>query len=130
MKIKPGDIVEYRGRQVRVMTMGITSSGPRFTLSHFGWCGATPGDDLKLIKSIPKPTIKDYDDVIVHPISDSEKKNYGVGWGRDMDGLESSNIAHEITHVQYNDRYGWIGRIDGYNFQLYHIEAVNNFDMI
>lgn len=47
-----------------------------------------------------------------------------------MDGLESSNIAHEITHVQYNDRYGWIGRIDGYNFQLYHIEAVNNFDMI
>lgn len=130
MTIKPGDIVEYQGRRVRVMT--IIHDGPdvRLKLSHFGWCETINLDDVKLIESIPKPTIKDYDDIIIQPIPNTERDYYGMGWSRYMTGLVALDIAHKITHVNYNDKYGWIGRIGGYTFQLYHIEPVNNFDLI
>lgn len=130
MAIKPGDIVEYRGRRVRVMTMIHDGQEVRLKLSHFGWRETINIDDVKLIESIPKPTIKDYDDVIIQPVPDTERSNYGIGWSHDMTRLVELDTNHKITHVNYNDKYGWIGRIGGYNFQLYHIEAVNNFDMI
>ena len=129
-KIKPGDIVEYQGKRVRVMVMVNDGPDVRLKLSHFGWFETINLDDVKLIESVPKPTIKDYDDIIIHPIPDGEKNNYGIGWGRDMTRLLALDTDHKITHVNYNDKYGWIGRIGGYTFQLYHIEAVNNFDII
>lgn len=68
MEIKPGDIVEYRGKRVRVMTMIHDEPDVRLKLSYFGWCETISLDDVKLIESVPKPTIKDYDDIIIQPI--------------------------------------------------------------
>lgn len=130
MQIKPGDIVEYRGERVRVMLITDTESIPQVKLSHFDWYGAIPIDDVKLVESIPEPTIKDYDDVTIQPIPIAEKNNYGVGWGFGMNKLASSGDAHEITNIHYSYRFGWIGCIEGYTFQLYHIEPAHLFDMI
>lgn len=129
-QIKTGDIVEYRGERVRVMLMTNLESSPQVKLSHFGWYGVIPIDDVKLVESIPEPTIKDYDDVTIQPIPIAEKNNYGVGWGATMDKLANSGTAHQITHVHYSDRYGWIGRIGNCTFQLYHIEPTTSFDII
>ena len=63
-------------------------------------------------------------------VSEDEKEYYGIGWGPNMDKLVSSGTAHKITDIHYSDRFGWFGCIDGYNFQLYHIESVSNFDLI
>lgn len=132
IKIKPGDIVEYQGKHVRVMDMTNTPSGFRelLKLSHFGNGTAISVNDVKLVESIPEPTIKNHDDVIIIDIPEDEKEYYGVGWGPNMDKLVSSGSAHKITDIHYSDRFGWFGCIDGYNFQLYHIESVSNFDMI
>lgn len=130
MQIKPGDIVEYRGERVRVMLITDTESIPQVKLSHFDWYGAIPIDDVKLVESIPEPTIKDYDDVTIQPIPIAEKNNYGVGWGAAMDKLANVGTTHQITHVHYSNRFGWIGRIGNYTFQLYHIEPAHLFDMI
>ena len=130
MQIKPGDIVEYRGERVRVMLITDTESSPQVKLSHFGWYEAISIDDVKLVKSIPEPTIKDYDDVTIQPIPIAEKNNYGVGWGAAMDKLANLGTTHQITHVHYSNRFGWIGRIGNYTFQLYHIVSANHFDMI
>lgn len=130
MQIKPGDIVEYRGERVRVMLMTHAESSPQLKLSHFGWYGAIPIDDVKLVESIHEPTIKDYDDVTIQPIPIAEKNNYGVGWGAAMDKLANVGTTHQITHVHYSNRFGWIGRIGNYTFQLYHIVPANHFDMI
>ena len=118
MEIKPGDIVEYQGRHVRVMDMTNTPSGFReqLLLSHF--------------ESIPEPTIKNHDIVIIKDIPKGEKTHYGVGWGFGMNKLTSSGDAYEITNIHYSYRFGWIGCIEGYTFQLYHIVPANHFDMI
>jgi len=47
-----------------------------------------------------------------------------------MENLMMSGEIHTVKNVRYNDQYGWIGNIGGYVFHLYHIESVNNFDMI
>ena len=47
-----------------------------------------------------------------------------------MTELVALDTTHKITHVNYNDKYGWIGRIGGYTFQLYHIEPAQSFDII
>lgn len=130
IQIKPGDIVEYRGERVRVMLMTNLESSPQVKLSHFDWYGAIPIDDVKLVESIPEPTIKDYDDVTIQPIPTAEKNNYGVGWGAAMDKLANVGTTHQITHVHYSNRFGWIGRIGNYTFQLYHSVPANHFDMI
>ena len=59
MEIKPGDIVEYQGRHVRVMDMTNTPSGFReqLLLSHFESDMIISVNDVKLIESIPEPTI-------------------------------------------------------------------------
>ena len=130
MEIKPGDIVEYKGERVRVMLMTNIESSPQVKLSHFGWYGIIPIDEVKLVESIPEPTIKDYDNVVIQPIPIAERNDYGVGWGATMDELANPGTTHQITHVHYSDRYGWVGCIDGYAFQLYHITPTNHFDMI
>lgn len=132
MEIKPGDIVEYQGDQVRVMDMTNNQSGFRewLTLSNLGYGAVVSINDVKLVESVPKPTIKDSDDVIIIDIPEGEKKCYGVGWGPDMYKLVASYTPHKITNIHYSYRFGWIGTIGGYNFQLYHIEPVNSFDII
>lgn len=134
MDIKAGDIVRYQGEIVRVMekvTMESTSN-IQLRLSCFGWGLGISPDNVELVESIEPPTIKDDDEVIIKPIPFGEQNYYGVGWGRAMDGFVSDNhdTTHKITDIRYVDRYGWIGTINHYTFQLYHIESVNNFDII
>lgn len=47
-----------------------------------------------------------------------------------MNKFAKSCESHTITSVGYSDYNGWVGQINGYNFQLYHIELAHNFDMI
>ena len=132
MEIKPGDIVEYQGKQVRVMDMRNNQSGFRecLTLSNFGYDVVVSINNVKLVESVHEPTVKDYDDVVIGDIPYEEKTCYGVGWGPDMDKLVASYTPHKITNIHYSYRFGWIGTIGGYNFQLYHIEPANSFDII
>lgn len=132
MEIKPGDIVEYQGRHVRVMDMTNTSSGFRelLLLSHFEDDMIISVNDVKLVESIPEPTIKNHDNVIIRDIPEEEKTHYGVGWSLKMDELASSGAVHEITDIHYSYRFGWLGYIEGYTFKLYHIEPAHLFDMI
>lgn len=134
MDIKVGDIVKYQGETVRVMEKVTieSTSNVQLRLSYFGWGYGISLDDVELIESIALPSIKDGDDVIIKSIPIGEKDYYGVGWGPTMDKFVSNDhdTIHKITNIHYVDRYGWIGTINHYTIQLYHIEPVNNFDMI
>lgn len=129
-KIKTGDIVEYRGKIVRVLKCSLSVSNPEFKLSHFDWIDSNSVNDLKLVESIPDTTLKNGDEVIIHDIPDEEKDAYGVLWLDDMEKMMISGKAQIIDYVRYTDNYGWLGNICGYTFHLYHIEAVTNFDII
>lgn len=127
-KIRTGDIVEYQGKIVRVLQCGILAS--EFKLSHFGWINSESARNLKLVESIPDTTLKNGDEVIIHDIHGEEKYAYGVLWLDDMENMMISGKVSTIDYIKYSDKYGWIGRIGGYTFQLYHIESANNFDII
>lgn len=129
-KIKPGDIVEYQGKRVRVMSVDPTLPYLKFQFSHFGWLTINSLDDLKVIESTPDTTLEAGDKVVINDIPNEEKYTYGTTWAEEMDSLANSHDAFTITSVYYNDYHGWIGRIGRFLFQLYHIEQANDFDMI
>lgn len=130
VKIKPGDIVRYRGEIVRVMELDTGASDFRFRLAHFGWIGNQAANRLELVESIPNTTLKDGDEVVIRDISDDEKEEYGAHWVSGMDELALSSSTFIVENIQYSDYIGWIGRIGNYMFQLYHIEPVHNFDIV
>lgn len=128
--IKPGDIVECRGKRVRVMSVDPTLPYLKCRFSHFGWLTVRSSDNLKLIESSPKTILKPGDTVIINNIPDEEKYDYGVTWVNSMSEFAKSYASYTITSVCYSDYNGWIGQINGYNFQLYHVEPFNSFDMV
>lgn len=130
IQIKPGDRVRFCDKIVRVMECGVNISNPAFRLSHFGWVGGDLSQNLEVIESIPDVTLKDGDEVIIHNIPKAEKDEYGVIWLTNMENLMMSGKIHTVEKIKYRDDYGWVGRIGGCTFQLYHIESVNNFDII
>lgn len=129
-KIKTGDRVKYRGKIVRVLKCGMSMSNPSFKLSHFGWVDGNSVSNIKLVESIPDITLKNGDEVIIHNIPDEEKDAYGVLWMEEMENMMRSGKARPINCIRYTDDYGWLGNIRGWTFHLYHIESVDNFDII
>lgn len=130
IQIKTGDRVKYRGKIVRVLKCGMSISNPSFKLSHFGWVDGNSVNRIKLVESIPDTTLKNGDKVIIHDIPNEEKDAYGVLWMEEMENIMTSGNVRKVDDIRYSDDYGWIGRIGGYTFHLYHVEAVNNFDII
>lgn len=129
-KIKPGDIVRYRGEIVRVMGFDRGFSGFDVQLSQFSWIDNDSADNIELVESVPDTTLKDGDEVIIRDIPEAEKDEYGASWVSDMDRLRLSGDTLTVENVHYRDDYGWIGRIGRYTFQLYHVEPANLFDII
>lgn len=129
-KIKPGDRVRFCDIIVRVMESGTIASNPAFRLSGFGWIDGDLAKNIELVESIPDTTLKDSDEVIIHNIPDAEKDAYAVIWLDRMENLMMSDKVHTIEKIKYHDDYGWIGRIGGCTFQLYHIESTNSFDIV
>lgn len=129
-KIKPGDIVRYRGETVRVMGLDMGASDCEVQLSQFGWIDGDSTNSIELVESAPDTVLKDGDEVIIRDIPEDEKDMYGPSWVSSMDELGLSDEPLIIENVHYRNDYGWIGRIGRYTFQLYHIELVNSFDII
>ena len=129
-KIRLGDIVEYQGKRVRVMSVDPTLPYLKCQFSHFGWLIVNSLDDIKLIESSPDTILKAGDKVIIHNIPDEEKYTYGTTWANEMNSLANSRDVFTITSVYYNDYHGWVGRIGRFIFQLYHVKPTNPFDII
>lgn len=130
MEIKPGDIVRYHGEIVRVMRFDPRMTDFKFELSNFGWIHNRALNNLELVESIPDTILKSGDEVIIRDIPHDEKTTYGTSWVDAMDNLVGPDKRYTIENVQYRDSHGWVGCIDSYVFQLYHIEPVSNFDII
>lgn len=130
IKIKPGDRVRFCDEIVRVMEYRTIMSNPAFRLSRFGWINGDLAKNIELVESIPDTALKDGDKVIIHNIPNDEKDAYGVIWLNKMENLMMSDKVHTVEKIKYHGDYGWIGRIGGCTFQLYHIEPAHSFDII
>lgn len=125
MAVKIGDIVSYEGNDYRVMkrfSQTVCISG-----KNGNHCA--PVSDVTIIKSTILPNIKLGDDVIIHDIPQHERNEEMDGvWVCEMD--EFIGGVYTVQKTWYHDEYGPLVKLNGYWFQTYHLELVNNYDMI
>lgn len=123
MTVKVGDIVRFRGRNVRVMQI----AGSTTRVSYYGDVDYV-FDDSELVTSIHPPKLEIGDKVIIRPIPGEEQKQYGAGWVSVMvDCFNETFVVHDVWN---NDITGTNVSVGGWIFQIYHLELVHNYDII
>ena len=122
MDIKVGDIVRFEGRDVRVLR--VASS---ILLSYFGPVRDGLGN-LELIKSYDSPKFEVGDSVTILDIPNIERAHYGSGWRSEMTQMIGSTQI--VTEIRDDEYLGQRVRLGGWWFQTYHLENINDYDMI
>ena len=122
MDIKVGDIVRFKGRDVRVLRIGSS-----ILLSYFGPILYSLGD-LELIDSYDSPKFEVGDSVTILDIPNSERMHYGPGWQYEMTQMIGS--TQTVTEVRCDKHLGQRVRLDGWWFCTYHLEPENNYDIV
>ena len=126
MDIKVGDIVEYQERQYRVLNHVNKCQKRLHLFSDFGseWVHES---DVNLVESIKLPNLQIGDRVIVHDVASCEKVSNGL-WVSTMDNRIGKTF--EVKRCMNNSEYGPIVLIDGLWFRTYHLEKINDFDIV
>ena len=125
MTIKISDIVSYGGHHYRVM-----KCSPRTVyICGNGGNHIVPVSEVNLIKSTTLPDINIDDNVIVHDIPRHERDEEMDGvWVSEMD--EFIGGEYKVQKVWHHDEYGPLVKLNGYWFQVYHLEPICDYDMI
>lgn len=132
MDIKVGDIVTVRGQKQRVMQLNrycitLSSSGI-FNLNDFKRYVNTFKNDIN-IEHVTLPQLNIGDLVVVQPITMAEKSRYGLMWWPEMD--EYIGRVWPVTHIRDTEFDGPIATLgDSQDFQIYHLEKVEDYDII
>lgn len=121
MKIKRYDIVEYCGMYCRVMNINYDDNDAK--ISPYGWVDLP---ELKLLESVDVPIFDIGDEVVIHEIDDGDRKYYSADWVDGMDEL----IGTTSTIVNIDIREGTCRLENGYWFCPYHLEKINDYDII
>ncbi len=125
MTFKVGDIVEYKGEIVRLMSIYSRS----LVLSRIG----RVFDDvsqLKLIESVKLPDIAIGDFVFIRDIPSEEKEVYPLYWGINRESYATSGQPYKILNIVVDENYGACMNINGLWIHPYHLEKVKDYDMI
>lgn len=123
MTVKVGDIVQYAGRNVRIMLI----DGPLVRLSHFGVTNRI-FNDSEVVESATLPLLNVGDKVKIHAIPTSEIRYYGAGWSSNMSCMLGETFI--VNDVKHSDICGPLVELNGWSFQTYHLETVHDYDMI
>ena len=127
MDIKVGDIVEYQGRQYRVLKCLQRSKKKLHLFGDFS-SALVYESDVKLVNSIKIPTLNVGDTVIVHDVPAYEKTALNGVWV----GAMNSKIGKTFTVNKFinHDEYGPLVLLGDRWFRTYHLEKINDFDII
>lgn len=129
MNIKIGDIVRIRGREQRVTQR----SAKYVTLSH---SGTMPIEHFEQYGVIEKPVtlskLNVGDFVYVRNIPEDERHHYCLNWGCGRDRYIEK--IWTVTYVRDVGRICGGGQIvtlaDGQDFHSYHLEKIEDFDIV
>lgn len=132
MDIKVGDIVTVWGQKQRVMQVHRRN----ITLSHTGMVNLDNFErymnmfkDHIIIEHVTLPQLNIGDLVVIRPITMAEKSRYGLMWWPEMD--EYIGRVWPVTHIRDTEFDGQIVTLgDGQDFQIYHLEKINDYDIV
>ena len=122
MTVKVGDIVRYSGRNVRVMRIGSS-----IVLSYFGLVNDRL-DNFEVIEPYDPPKFEVGDKITILDIPKHERAHYGPGWRSEMTQMIGS--TQTITEVRDDTYLGQRVKLGSWWFQTYHLEKINDFDIV
>lgn len=127
MDIKVGDIVDYDGRHYRVLRCSQRSKKKLHLFGDFS-SALVYESDVKLVKSVEVPTLKAGDTVIVNDIPSYEKTALNGVWV----GAMNSKIGKTFTVNKFinHDEYGPLALLGDRWFRTYHLEKINDYDIV
>ena len=127
MDIKVGDIVEYQGRQYRVLKCSRRSKKKLHLFGYFS-SAFVYESDVKLVESVKLPDLQIGDTVIVHDVPACEKTTSNGVWVYPLNSQigKTFEVDKCINHKEYRP----LVRFDGLWFRTYHLEKINDFDII
>lgn len=127
MAVKVGDIVEYCGRRYRVLNYSRDFKPQLHLFSDFGSTWAYESD-VNLVESVEVPTLKVGDTVIIHDVPSYEKTaSNGVWVGRMRYRIGKTFTVDKFLN---HDEYGPLVLLDDLWFRTYHLEKINEFDIV
>ena len=122
MELNLYDIVEYNGNKHRIMD--IDSYDEDLDLAGVGiWVDP---DLVTLVESFTAPTFEIGDEVFIKPIGCGDREEYSAGWKWEMDKF----VNTQSTVIAVDDIARVCKLANGYWFAPYHLENINNYDMI
>ena len=126
MDIKAGDIVEYNSYLHRVLK---TLTIPSDSLQIFGPFGGVTvkESDVTIIESIELPTLEIGDVVVVNDVKPIEKQPNGI-WIIAMNDFIGKTFT--VEDLMNHQIYGQLAYLDGLWFRTYHLEKINEFDIV
>lgn len=127
MDIKVGDIVEYDGRQYRVLKCLQRSKKKLHLFGDFS-SALVYESDVKLVNSIKIPTLKVGDTVIINDVPACEKTASNGVWVSRMRYRMGKTFT--VDKFINHDEYGPLVKLDDLWFRTYHLEKINDFDII
>lgn len=129
MTVKVGDIVYYNGKAQRIMVLS-----NKYNYIIFSYNGKVSFPDVSVLDTMHLEIAKPHqfepgDKCLITPIIENEKQNYGVGLAEEMDQYVGQIVTVATTRI--SPVFGPVVYTDkGYEFQTYHLEPVQNYDII
>lgn len=125
MNIKVGDIVDYGGEIVRLMAI----LPHKLLLNKFGLVNDRVSK-LQLIESTKLLELSHGDFVIIHDIPQEDKRKYPFYWGQRCEEYVASGQPYKVIACCYDDEYGEIACVNGGWFYTYHLEKIDDYDIV
>lgn len=127
--LKIGDIIYYDDRPQRVMQFTNPISGIRKIFLSISGIVVLQNPFVNLVKAV----FNDFevgDLVRVHPIPENEKQHYICMWYDELDHICDGNTIFEVKRILHTSHRGVVVTVNGKWFMPYHIEKVNQYDII
>lgn len=129
MDIKVGDVVKVHGRKERITRRSVKY----VTLSH---TGTMPIDYIEqfctMAQPIVLPKLNVGDLVYVHNITDDEKNNYYLEWWSEkdqyIDKIWPVTYIRDVSDIVGGGQIATLG--DGQGFHTYHLEKIDDYDIV
>lgn len=124
MEIKEYDLVRYRQGIYRVMSI---SNQTTIKISTYGPVHIS---SVELVERANLPSLSVGDRVIIKPIPSSERCYYPTGWDDEMSNMVTSCDNCETYFIRDFDWGDNTCKVGDYWFAPYHLEKVEEYDMI
>ena len=127
MDIKVGDIVEYQERQYRVLRCSSGFEKKLHLFSDFGsiWVYEF---NVNLVESVEVPTLNIGDTVLVNDIPSYEKTASNGVWVGPMNSKIGKTF--EVKKCINHDEYGPLALLDDRWFRTYHLDKIDDYDIV